>query len=188
VALFDSMGNAWTADYLKVTGDLAVDLRNDIASEARAKIVYERLIAFTQDEGTKRALQFLMTSEITHMRAFSAALERTEKPPFSIGVIQPTPGLVDEYFNASTGEGPEGEKDVAGPWNKGNGLHVVESGVDGGEGLNTQPYDAEPGAEVTSPADSTPVGAYTNQTKHKGEAKQKLASTGKKAAKHFKAS
>ena len=41
VALFDSMGNAWTADYLKVTGDLAVDLRSNIAAEARAKIVYE---------------------------------------------------------------------------------------------------------------------------------------------------
>src|SRR6201985_1629011 len=48
-ALFDSMGNAWTADYLKVTGDLAVDLRSNIAAEARAKIVYERLISFTQD-------------------------------------------------------------------------------------------------------------------------------------------
>jgi Mn-containing catalase len=188
VALFDSMGNAWTADYLKVTGDLAVDLRSDIAAEARAKIVYERLIAFTQDEGTKQALQFLMTREITHMRAFSAALESMEKPPFSIGVIQPTPGLVDEYFNASTGEGPEGKKDVAGPWNKGNGLRLVESEVDGGEGLNTEPYDPVPGTEVTSPADSTPVGAYTNGTKHKGDAKQKPAPTGKKAAKHLKAS
>src|ERR1700751_242766 len=28
VALFNSMGDAWTADYLKVTGDLAVDLRS----------------------------------------------------------------------------------------------------------------------------------------------------------------
>jgi Mn-containing catalase len=188
VALFDSMGNAWTADYLKVTGDLAVDLRSDIAAEARAKIVYERLIAFTQDEGTKQALQFLMTREITHMRAFSAALESMEKPPFSIGIIQPTPGLVDEYFNASTGEGDEGEKDVAAPWNAGNGLHLVESEVEGGEGLNTKPYDPEPGTEVTSPVDSTPVGAYTNGAKRKDEAKQKLAATGKKATKHLKAS
>ena len=81
VALFDSMGNAWTADYLKVTGDLAVDLRSNIAAEARAKIVYERLIGFTQDQGSKEALQFLMTREITHMRAFTAALDSMEKPP-----------------------------------------------------------------------------------------------------------
>src|ERR1700751_6121766 len=46
VALFDSMGNAWTADYLKVTGALAVDLRSDISAEARAKFVSERLISF----------------------------------------------------------------------------------------------------------------------------------------------
>ena len=44
VALFDSMGNAWTSTYLKVTGELDVDLRSNIAAEARAKIVYERLI------------------------------------------------------------------------------------------------------------------------------------------------
>lgn len=39
VNLFDSMGNAWTANYLKVTGELDVDLRSNIAAEARAKIV-----------------------------------------------------------------------------------------------------------------------------------------------------
>ena len=45
--LFNSQGNAWTADYLKITGELDVDLRSNIAAEARAKIVYERLIDFT---------------------------------------------------------------------------------------------------------------------------------------------
>ena len=71
VNLFNSMGNAWTADYLKITGELDVDLRSNIAAEARPKIVYERLIDFCRDTGTKDALQFLMTREITHMRAFS---------------------------------------------------------------------------------------------------------------------
>jgi Mn-containing catalase len=162
VALFDSMGNAWTANYLKVTGDLAVDLRSNIAAEARAKIVYERLISFTQDKGSKQALQFLMTREITHMRAFTAALESMEKPQFSVGIIQPTPVLVDEFFNASTGENQEGDADMSGPWNEGSGLHLVNSEVEGGEGLTVTPYDPEPGTETTSPADSTPVGAYTN--------------------------
>ena len=76
------MGNAWTADYLKITGELDVDLRSNIAAEARAKIVYERLINFCDDAGTKDALQFLMTREITHMKAFAAALESMGKPPF----------------------------------------------------------------------------------------------------------
>jgi Mn-containing catalase len=162
VALFDSMGNAWTADYLKVTGDLAVDLRSNIAAEARAKIVYERLIAFTQDKGSKQALQFLMTREITHLRAFTAALESMDKPQFSIGIIQPTPVLVDEFFNASTGESQDGDADAAGPWNEGSGLHLVNSEIEGGKGLTVTPYDPEPGTETTSPVDSSPVGAYTN--------------------------
>ena len=92
VNLFNSQGNAWTADYLKITGELDVDLRSNIAAEARAKIVYERLINFCDDAGTKDALQFLMTREITHMKAFSLALESMEKPAFSIGRIAPTPG------------------------------------------------------------------------------------------------
>ena len=74
-------GIAWTADYLKVTGELDVDLRSNIAAEARAKIVYERLINFCDDPGTKDALQFLMTREITHMKAFMAALDSMGKPP-----------------------------------------------------------------------------------------------------------
>jgi len=44
----------------------SIDLRSNIAAEARAKIVYERLINFCDDPGTKDALQFLMTREITH--------------------------------------------------------------------------------------------------------------------------
>ena len=51
VNLFNSQGNPWTADYLKVTGELDVDLRSNIAAEARAKIVYERLINFCDDNG-----------------------------------------------------------------------------------------------------------------------------------------
>ena len=162
VALFDSMGNAWTANYLKVTGDLAVDLRSNIAAEARAKIVYERLIGFTQDKGSKEALQFLMTREITHMRSFTAALESMEKPQFSVGIIEPTPNLVDQYFNGSTGESQYGETDFKGPWNSGNGLRTVQSEIKGGEGLDVTPYSPQPGTEKTSPIDSTPVGQWTD--------------------------
>ena len=127
VNLFNSMGNAWTADYLKITGELDVDLRSNIAAEARAKIVYERLINFCRDAGTKDALQFLMTREITHMKAFSAALESMGRPPFSIGRIAPTPKLVDQFFNDSTGEGDYGEVDGRGPWNEGGAWEFVEA-------------------------------------------------------------
>src|SRR5436190_8106551 len=127
VTLCNSMGNAWTADYLKITGELDVDLRSNIAAEARAKIVYERLINFCDDPGTKDALQFLMTREITHMKAFMAALDSMGKPALSIGKIPPTQGLVDEFYNDSTGKGDHGEIDARGPWNKGNGWKFVDS-------------------------------------------------------------
>jgi Mn-containing catalase len=127
VNLFNSQGNPWTADYLKITGELDVDLRSNIAAEARAKIVYERLINFTTDAGTKDALQFLMTREITHMKAFTAALESMNKPRFMIGKIPPTPRLVDQFFNTSTGQGEDGELDARGPWNEGEELELVEA-------------------------------------------------------------
>jgi Mn-containing catalase len=127
VALHNSVGNPWTADYLKITGELDVDLRSNIAAEARAKIVYERLMNFTTDSGTRDALQFLMTREITHMKAFAAALESLGKPRFQIGQIPPTPGLVDQFFNDSTGRGEDGEVDARGPWNQGEQWTFVEA-------------------------------------------------------------
>jgi Mn-containing catalase len=145
--LFNSMGDAWTADYLKITGELDVDLRSNIAAEARAKIVYERLINFCRDAGSKDALQFLMTREITHMRAFTLALESMGKPPFSIGKIAPTPTLVDQFFNDSTGEGDHGEVDTRGPWNEGGEWQFVESPAlqsapeDGGTPIHAQSSD-----------------------------------------------
>jgi Mn-containing catalase len=127
VALHNSMGDAWTADYLKITGELDVDLRSDIAAEARAKIVYERLIQFTDDVGSIRALQFLMTREITHLKAFTAALESMGKNRFCIGSIPPTPELVNQYFDDSTGTGHRGEPNARGPWNTGGDWEIVEA-------------------------------------------------------------
>jgi len=127
VALCNSMGAAWTSDYLKITGELDVDLRSNIAAEARAKIVYERLINFCDDVGTKEALQFLMTREITHLKAFSRALDNVSSDLFTIGRIPPTPKIVDQYFNDSTGKGDNGEKDMSGPWNTAAEITTVDA-------------------------------------------------------------
>jgi Mn-containing catalase len=125
--LTNSMGAPWTADYLKITGELDVDLRSNIAAEARAKIVYERLINFCDDPGTKDALQFLMTREIAHMKQFALALDSMGKKPFSIGQIPPTAKLANVYVNDSTGTGDLGERDVRGPWNEGSEWEYVDS-------------------------------------------------------------
>ena len=153
VGLFNSMGDAWTADYLKITGELDVDFRSNIAAEARAKIVYERLINFCDDPGSKDALQFLMTREITHMKAFTAALESMGKDAFSIGEILPTPVLVDQYFNDSTGVGDEGEADARGPWNQGGDWEIVEASdlEQGVENLGTSKVGVKAAKKQDSP-------------------------------------
>ena len=128
VALHNSQGNAWTADYLKITGELDVDLRSNMAAEARAKIVYERLIDFSDDAGTKDALQFLMSREIAHLKSFMLALDSMGKDPLDIGQIPPTPDMAKAYFNDSTGEGEFGGQDLRGPWNE-DGFTYVEAPV-----------------------------------------------------------
>lgn len=124
--LVNAQGNAWTANYLKISGELDVDLRNNIAAEARAKITYERLMHLTDDRGTKEALQFLMTREITHLKAFSAALDSLGQDRFTIGMLPPTPGVVDQYYNDSTGSGALG-RDGVGDWIHLYGLHVADT-------------------------------------------------------------
>lgn len=126
VCLCNSVGNPWTADYLKITGEVDVDLRSNIAAEARAKIVYERLIQYTDDPGSVDALKFLMSREITHMKSFSKALESISKDPFSIGQLPPMSDVVNVYFNDSTGRGEAGS-DERGPWNQGGEWDFVDA-------------------------------------------------------------
>src|SRR6185436_4181675 len=49
------------------------------------------------------------------------------KPRFSIGKIPPTPILVDQFFNDSTGAGEDGEIDARGPWNEGDAWKFVDA-------------------------------------------------------------
>src|SRR5689334_13786693 len=67
-----------------------------------------------------------MTREITHMKAFMAALDSLGKDPLEIGLIPPTPGVVNQFFNDSSGKGDDGDADARGPWNQGNGIEYVE--------------------------------------------------------------
>lgn len=118
----DSVGTPWSGNYVNANGDLTVDLRSNIAAESRAKIVYEYLMQFTDDELVKDSLRFLMTREIAHFQMFSAALS-TIQPNFPPGVLQGDPRFTHTYFDMST-EGNGSGKDVAetkGPWNEGQG-------------------------------------------------------------------
>ena len=145
-ALTNSSGVPWTAAYIDSIGDPAADLRSDIAAEARAKIIYERLINVTADPGVKDALGFLMTREIAHQKSFEKALAAIT-PNFPPGKLQGAPAFANLYVNASHGEG-----DVKGPWNEGGDwkrLDDVESNLplddgDGGASVTlTQPEQVD---------------------------------------------
>ena len=99
--LTDSMGAPWTAAYIDTIGEPTADLRSDIAAEARAKIVYERLIKQSDDPGCQETLTFLMTREIAHQKMFEAALNAIQ-PNFPPGRLQGDEKMAHTYFKDST--------------------------------------------------------------------------------------
>src|SRR5438270_670162 len=129
-SLTNSAGQLWNAGYIDSIGDPAADLRSNIAAEARAKIIYERLINCTDDPGVKEALGFLMTREIAHQQSFEKALYSMQ-PNFPPGKLPGVPEFTNVYFNMSTGEG-----DARGPWNNAPTFEFREAelAVDGGSG------------------------------------------------------
>ncbi len=118
--LTDSMGAPWTASYIDTIGQPTADLRSDIAAEARAKLVYERLIKLSDDAGCKDTLTFLMTREIAHQKMFEAALDAIE-PNFPPGNLPGTEKYAHAYMNDST-DGAGKSKDV-----KPQGFDLVSS-------------------------------------------------------------
>lgn len=116
--LTNSNGAPWTSCYVNANGDLTVDLRSNLASETRAKIVYEYLKQFTDDKDVQNTLDFLMAREVAHYQQFQAALE-TIQPNFPPGVLQSDPRYTNIYSNHSM-------DDVQGPWNEGRSCGLEE--------------------------------------------------------------
>jgi Mn-containing catalase len=133
IALTNSAGVPWSAAYVDSRTEPTADLRSNIAAEARAKIIYERLINLSDDPDVKDALGFLMTREIAHQKSFEKALYAIEVN-FPPGKLPGQPEFTSTYFNMSQGEG-----DMRGPWNQGEQWDFVEdrekqAAVDGGDG------------------------------------------------------
>nr|WKF60806.1 putative manganese catalase [Paraburkholderia busanensis] len=131
-ALTNSAGVPWCASYVDTIGDPTADLRSNIAAEARAKIVYERLINVTDDPGIRETLGFLMTREIAHQKSFEKALHSIQ-PNFPQGKLPGVPEYTSVYYKMS-----QGDEELRGPWNEGPGWNYVDSpqpAVDGGDGL-----------------------------------------------------
>lgn len=76
--LINSSGAPWTADYVTVTGDLVADLLSNIASEQRAKVVYEYLHRQIEDKYVRETIDFLLNREEAHNALFRDALNKVK--------------------------------------------------------------------------------------------------------------
>lgn len=144
--LTNSGGVPWTAAYIDTIGEVTADLRSNIAAEARAKILYERLIHMTDDPGVKDTLGFLMTREVAHQISFEKALYaiRNNFPP---GKLPPIEKYANTYYSMSQGE------DVRGSWNSDENFDYVsnpEPAVDGGDGSASVILPANQQANIDS--------------------------------------
>ncbi len=77
--LINASGYSWTADYVTVTGDLCADLLSNIASEQRAKVVYEYLYRQIEDRKVRETIDFLLNREEAHNQMFRDAFNRVQE-------------------------------------------------------------------------------------------------------------
>lgn len=77
--LINASGYSWTGDYVTVTGDLCADLLSNIASEQRAKVVYEYLYRQIDDKKVRETIDFLLNREEAHNAMFREAFNKVQK-------------------------------------------------------------------------------------------------------------
>lgn len=101
--LINSSGYSWTADYVTVTGDLCADLLSNIASEQRAKVVYEYLHRQINDKYVRETIDFLLNREEAHNALFREAFNKVQDSGSNrdFGVTEDS----KLYFNLSTPSG-----------------------------------------------------------------------------------
>ena len=76
--LINASGYSWTGDYVSVTGDLCADLLSNIASEQRAKVVYEYLYRQIEDKKVRKTIDFLLNREEAHNAMFREAFNKVQ--------------------------------------------------------------------------------------------------------------
>ena len=98
--LTNASGYSWTSDYVSVTGDLCADLLSNIASEQRAKVVYEYLYRQIEDKYVREAIDCLFNREEAHNAMFREAFNKISKTGsnLSFGVTEDS----KLYFDLST--------------------------------------------------------------------------------------
>ncbi|WP_175108322.1 manganese catalase family protein, partial [Pararobbsia alpina] len=139
------------------------DLRSNIAAEARAKIVYERLMNVTDDAEIRETLGFLMTREIAHQKSFEMALHSIQ-PNFPEGKLPGLEQFSSVYYKMSAGDGAP-----RGPWNQGPEWEFVESpqaAVDGGDGTASVALPGDAAKTLRALASRTASGVNIDPKAH----------------------
>ncbi len=77
--LINASGYSWTGDYVTVTGDLCADLLSNIASEQRAKVVYQYLYRQIEDKKVRETIDFLLNREEAHNQMFRDAFNKVQE-------------------------------------------------------------------------------------------------------------
>lgn len=153
-ALVNSAGVPWSAAYVDTIGEPTADLRSNIAAEARAKIVYERLINVTDDPDIRKTLGFLMTREVAHQKQFEKALFSIDGN-FPPGKLPGDDRFANVYVNTSRGPGDE-----SGPWNDEKEWKVI---VPDADNLPVDSGDGSASVKLTKDEDSI-VSAFAART------------------------
>lgn len=98
--LINASGYSWTGDYVTVTGDLCADLLSNIASEQRAKVVYQYLYRQINDKHVREAIDFLLNREEAHNKMFREAFNKVSNTGSnqSFGITEDS----KLYFDLST--------------------------------------------------------------------------------------
>lgn len=106
--LANASGYSWTADYVSVTGDLCADLLSNIASEQRAKVMYEYLYRQIDDKKVRGTIDFLLNREEAHNALFREAFNKVRDTGSntSFGVTSDS----RLYFDLNDGKKGKGSK------------------------------------------------------------------------------
>jgi Mn-containing catalase len=157
----DSMGVAWSAQYINEGGDVVRDLRANIAAEAGARTTYEQLILRAPDDGTKKALVHLLTREVAHTQMFMEALASLGKLNEAYFGNIPPDDTVHVYYNMSgtiNGHADRGQ-DERGPWNTEPAFKYIA------DPLQRHPATTNPGVSRPELANTSSVPPKTSTAK-----------------------
>ena len=142
----DSVGRAWTADYITASGNLLADFRYNVTAESMGRLQVARLYQLTDDKGVRDMLSFLLARDTMHQNMWLAAIQQLEEDgleetpvPSEFPQSKELTDVSYQYWNLS-----DGEESKTGRWASGTSPD--------GKGTFTYIEHKEPGTGEPTPA------------------------------------